>query len=165
MEKIKEQIAEQIKCIEAEGVQSANIDYLGKLVDVHKDIAHEEYWKNKEEYFMRYRENEYGEYGESNYERRGVPNSGRGRGRGRRYRAGGGYGYGGDDKEEMMENMRENYQGYNESSMYGAEGESMGALNGMLEAIYELVSATSEDAKTQQEAQLVKKWARKIGQI
>lgn len=163
MEKIKEQIVEQIKCIEAEGVQSTNIDYLGKLVDIHKDIAHEEYWEKKEENFMRYRENEYGEYGESNYGRRGV--RGTGRGRGRRYRESGGYGGYGDDKEEMMEMMREHYQGYNESSMYGADGESMGALNGMLQSIYELISATSEDAKTQQEAELVKKWARKIGQI
>lgn len=160
MKEIMKQVEEQIKMIGENGIDNTNIEYLCKLIDIHKDIKNEEYWDIKEENYMRYRG--YSEGGYGNYGRRGV----KGTGRGRRYREGG-YGAGnyGDDKEETLEMMKEHYQGYSESSMYGAEGESMEALNGMLEAAYEFVSMLSEDAKSQEEAELVKKWSRKIGQL
>lgn len=159
MENLKEKIIEQIKCIEAEGIQVANIDYLGKLIDIHKDISNEEYWKIKEENYMRYNE-----YNEGGYGRRGV--KGTGRGRRRYYRDGGNYGNNyGDDKEEAMETMRENYYGYQENMSYGAENEGMESLNKMLQSAYEFMAMLSEDAKSQEEAELVKKWARKIAQI
>lgn len=168
MDKIKKQLEEQIKQIGEEGLQSSNVEYLGKLIDIHKDILNEEYWKIKEENYMRYRESgAYGAY-EENYGRRGVKGTGRGR---RRYRENGyNYGYDGgnygeDDKEEAMEMMREHYNGYREGMSYGAERESMESLNAMLQSAYEFIQMLSEDAKSQQEAELVKKWARKIGQI
>lgn len=49
LKKVNEQVEGQIKKIVEEGLQLNNIDRLYKLVDIHKDIANEEYWKKKEE--------------------------------------------------------------------------------------------------------------------
>lgn len=35
--------------ITTDGVKKDNIDYLYKLVDIHKDLKNEDYWKIKEE--------------------------------------------------------------------------------------------------------------------
>ena len=45
LEKVESQIKETIQ----DGVKRENIEYLYKLVDVHKDLKNEEYWKVKEE--------------------------------------------------------------------------------------------------------------------
>ena len=31
------------------GIQASNVDYFGKLIDIHKDIENEDYWKVKKE--------------------------------------------------------------------------------------------------------------------
>ena len=115
-EKIKNQVEEKINnIIGDEGIQMGNLDMLGKLIDIHKDLANEDYWNKKKEVMeMRYRDYDeygnYGNYGREEYGRRGVPGSGRGRGRryserGRdsRYRG-----------EETMDNMYGAYQDYSE---------------------------------------------------
>ena len=48
---------------------------------------------------------------------------------------------------------------------YGAEGKGMKALNMMMESCYDFISMLSEEAQSQEETELVKKWARKIGQL
>ena len=77
IEKVTEEIDKSIKRIMEQGVQTNNIDFLYKMIDVKKDIAE----IKKEEDEMMYRgRGSYGEYSESgNYGRRGVPGSGRGR--------------------------------------------------------------------------------------
>ena len=50
--KLCEKVSEKIKeILEVEGVKRENVDYLGKLVDIHKDLKNEKYWKKKEEYY------------------------------------------------------------------------------------------------------------------
>ena len=61
MEKLKEQVEQCIKSISENGICRDEVDYLGKLVDIHKDIENECYWKDKiklkkEESEMRYNE-------------------------------------------------------------------------------------------------------------
>ena len=65
MQSLKELVEAELKDILNIGIQVENIDNLGKLVDIHKDIENEEYWKEKEEvYKMRYYdENRYGDDG------------------------------------------------------------------------------------------------------
>jgi len=46
---ILEKVEEQIETIKSEGVNKENVDYLFKLVDIHKDLKNEKYWKIKEE--------------------------------------------------------------------------------------------------------------------
>lgn len=48
-EKLKKQVEEKISNVIEAGIQNNNIDVLGKLVDIHKDLANEKYWKKKEE--------------------------------------------------------------------------------------------------------------------
>ena len=46
LEKVENKITELIG---TEGVKRENVDYLYKLVDIHKDLKNENYWKVKEE--------------------------------------------------------------------------------------------------------------------
>lgn len=46
LEKVESKINELIG---TEGVKRENVDYLYKLVDIHKDLKNEDYWKVKEE--------------------------------------------------------------------------------------------------------------------
>ena len=48
IEKVENKINE---IIDVEGIKKDNVDYLGKLVDIHKDLKNEKYWKKKEEYY------------------------------------------------------------------------------------------------------------------
>ena len=48
-EKIKSLVETKLEKLMETGVQVGNIDYFYKLVDIHKDIENEEYWKVKKE--------------------------------------------------------------------------------------------------------------------
>lgn len=169
MDKIKEQVEQQIKNISEEGVQIGNIEYLCKLIDVHKDIANEEYWKVKEEvYKMRYNDyNDYNEY--EGYGRRGVPGTGRRyRGYGRRGVKGTGRGrYRG---EEAMEEMQEHFENYSEASEefnegnYGAEGGMIKSVEGIMENVYKIVEEIGESGNPEV-MHIIKKYSKKMGEI
>ena len=88
--KVKNETEKVIKNILEQGIKPDNIDYLYKLIDVHKDVANEEHWdgEEKEETGMRYsygREGGYGAYSEDSYGRRRRDSRGR-------YMEGGNYG-------------------------------------------------------------------------
>lgn len=174
IEKVKEESEKVIKKILDQGIRSDNVDYLYKLIDIHKDVANEKYWKEKEESLeMRYGRSSYGagqmsgnygrgsygEYGESeNYGRRGVPGSGRGR-----YR--GGRGSGRYRGEELMDEMMYHYGNYNESGEYGAEGETMEALSELMESSYEYFKQLKESAKSPDEVKMMEHYFKKMGQM
>lgn len=160
--KIKEQTEKKINDILTQGVQAGNIDMLYKLVDIHKDMANEEYWKNKEEVMeMNYREyGNYGEerYNESSYGRRGVPGSGRSR---RRYSARGNY-----RGHEMLDEMQEHYGNYSENrDTYGNKQGTIKSLEYMLESVVDFVEMLKEDATSQEEMQLIKKYTKEISEM
>ena len=165
---LKEKVEDKIQEILVKnGITSENVDYLGKLMDIHKDLQEEECLKKKEELEMRY-----SEYDEANYGRRGVPGTGRGRYRegayGRRGVPGTGRGrYRGNyAMDEMMENY-ENYSEASEESMrgnYGAEGEMVKSVEGIMKNIYEIVEELSETNSPDVE-QIIKKYARKISEM
>ena len=48
-EKIKSMVEGKIEKLMETGIQVGNIDYFYKLVDIHKDIENEEYWRVKKE--------------------------------------------------------------------------------------------------------------------
>lgn len=48
-DKIKETVEGKIEKLLETGIQASNVDYFGKLIDIHKDIENEEYWKIKKE--------------------------------------------------------------------------------------------------------------------
>lgn len=154
-EKLLKEVELKIEQILSEGIQSENLNYLDKLVDIHKDIKNEEYWEKKKEVIdMNYRE--YGRRGIPGtvYGRRGVPGSGRGRYRGYY------------PMEEMMEHYG-NYSEANEESMrgnYGAEGEMVKSVEGIMKNIYEIVEELSETEVPEVE-HIIKRYAKKISEM
>lgn len=48
-EKVKELVETKIEKLIETGIQVGNIDYFSKLVDIHKDMENEDYWKIKKE--------------------------------------------------------------------------------------------------------------------
>lgn len=160
VDKVNEQIEEKIKKIVEVGVQSDNVDYLYKLVDIHKDLANEDYWKCKKEVMkMRYRDgygrDEYGaeEYG--NYGRRMRDSRGRYMDRG----------------QEMLDDMRDMYGEYSDSKEeygrgnYRAKDDTMKSLDYMLQSVMEFMKKLQQEADSPEEVELVKKYARKIGMM
>lgn len=163
-EKLQKEVENQIGTIVEDGFGYENVDMLGKLVDIHKDLCNEEYWEKKKEVMeMNYRpyEGEYGNYGRENYGRRRD-------GRGRYTARGGRRSYRGD---EMMEEMMEHYGRYSEGKEdmnmgnYGAEGSTMKSLDYMLQSVVEFMEMLKKDASSQEEMELIKKYSREISEI
>ena len=162
MDKIKKQVEQKINEMVEQGIRMDNVEILGELVDIHKDIANEEYWDKKKEVMdMNYRE---GGYSEGGYGRRGVPGSGRGRYR--NYSARGNY-----RGDEPMEEMYEKYQEYSEGreqynrGNYGAKEGTMKSLEYMLESAVDFFEMLKEDASSQEEVQMIKHYAKKISEM
>lgn len=168
MQSLKELVEAELKEIVNTGIQQENLDNLDKLIDIHKDIENEEYWKEKKEvYHMRYYdENRYGDnrYGDDyrtdrSYGRRGRPMNAPRDSRGR-YRG----------PEEKMHEMMEYYGDYTVASdaasrgNYGAEEDSMKSLDSMLRCVVIFMDMLEENADSQEEAQMIKKYRKKISE-
>ena len=117
-------------------------------------------------YGRNYGENEYNNYGEysnqGNYGRRSRDSRGRytERGRDAKYRG-----------EEMMNEMYQNYQDYSESreeygrGNYGAKEDTMKSLDYMLQSVVQFIEMLQQDANSQEEVELIKKYTRHISQM
>ena len=122
IEKTNEQVVEKINSLLKDGIKQTNVDYLYKLVDIHKDLANEEYWdKMKEEDDMRYRGysgenyNEGGSYGRRRRDSRGRYMEGGNYNEGGRGGNYGEYGRRGNYRgHEMIDEMQEHYGNYSE---------------------------------------------------
>ena len=167
IDKVTEEVDKSIKRIMEQGVQTNNIDFLYKMIDVKKDIAEIE----KEEQEMMYGNygnyDNYGEYDRSygggrrrdsrgrymesdSYGRRGVKGTGRGRYRG----------------EEMMEDMMYHYGNYNEGrEQYGADEETMKSFKYMLKSFKDYYKHLKDEASSQQEVQMLEDVAREISEM
>lgn len=158
---LKEKIEELMSSILNEGIQQNNIEFLEKIVDIHKDISNEEYWEEKKDMMFRnYSESgSYGRrgvpgtgrrsYSEGSYGRRGVPGSGRGRYRG----------------EEALEDMQYHYGNYSESYNYGAEEEGQKSFDKMIECLETFMYTIMEEADEPQKIEKIKRIARKVSEI
>ena len=160
-DKVKEEIDKSIKRIMEQGVQTNNIDFLYKMIDVKKDIAEIE----KEEQEMMYGNySNYGEYREGNY------NGGRRRDSRGRFMEGGSYGRRGMKGryrgEEMMDEMMYHYGNYNEGrEQYGADEETMKSFKYMLKSFKDYYKHLKEEASSQQEVQMLEDVAREISEL
>ena len=165
LDKVTEEVDKSIKRIMEQGVQTNNIDFLYKMIDVKKDIAEIE----KEEQEMMY--SNYGNYGREDdmmysggrrrdsrgrymeggsYGRRGVKGTGRGRYRG----------------EEMMDEMAYHYGNYNEGrEQYGADEETMKSFKYMLKSFKDYYKHLKEEASSQQEVKMLEDVAREISEM
>lgn len=156
--KTKEEVEKLIKQITESGLQVANVELLYKLIDIHKDINNEEYWKKKEENMM-YRDydnysggrsrDSRGRYMDS-YGRRGVPGTGRGR-----YR---GYDY--------IDEMGEQYGNYSEGrDTYGNDHETEKSFDKMLQSLEDFTYLIMQEADSPDKIEKVKRTARKISEF
>ena len=168
--KVSTEITKLINNLVTSDLKINDIDLLGKLVDIHTDLANEDYWQKKKEVMeMRYRDDNYGREEYGNYGRRGVPGSGR------RYNDGGSYGRRGVDSkyrgEEMMNEMHESYQEYSEGreqygrGNYRAKHDTLKSLDYMMQSVVEFIEMLTEDAASQEEIELIKKYTRKISEM
>lgn len=168
--KVKEATEKVINQIIEEGLQRENIELLGDVIDIHKDISNEEYWKIKEEMYMYnrgYNEGGYGRRGRYNempeYGARGRSRDSRGRYNGR-----GRYGH---ESEDMLEEMQEHFGNYNEAreecnrGNYNASSDKMMSLEAMLQSGTDFFEMLEQEAESPEEIELVKKYARKIGNM
>ena len=167
LDKLKEETDKSMKRVLEQGVQTNNVDFLYKMIDIKKDIAEIE----KEEQEMMYGNygnyDNYGEYDRSygggrrrdskgrymegsSYGRRGVPGSGRGRYRG----------------EEMMDEMAYHYGNYNEGrERYGADEETMKSFKYMLKSFKDYYKHLKDEASSQQEVKMLEDVAREISEM
>ena len=156
--KTKSEVERIIKQITENGLQTANVELLYKLIDIHKDIENEKYWKEKEENMM-YRDydnysggrsrDSRGRYMES-YGRRGVPGTGRGRYRG----------------YDMIEEMGEHYGNYSEGrDTYGNDRETEKSFDKMLQSLEDFTYLIMQEADSQDKIEKVRKTARKISEF
>lgn len=156
--KTKSEVEKIIKQIIENGVITENIELLYKLIDIHKDIENEKYWKEKEENMM-YRDydnygggrsrDSRGRYTES-YGRRGVPGTGRGRYRG----------------YDMIEEMGEHYGNYSEGrDTYGNDRETEKSFDKMLQSLEDFTYLIMQEADSQDEIEKVRRTARKISEM
>ena len=162
--KTKSEVERIIKQITENGLQTANVELLYKLIDIHKDIKNEDYWKEKEENMM-YRGRDYfmddsynggrsrdsrGRYMDGSYERRGVPGTGRGRYRG----------------YDMIEEMGEHYGDYSEGrDNYGNDRETEKSFDKMLQSLEDFTYLIMQEADSQDKIEKVRKTARKISEF
>ena len=170
LEKVTEEVDKSIKRIMEQGVQTNNIDFLYKMIDVKKDIAQIEKEEQEMMYgnYGNYGRDSYGEYNESgsygrrsrdsrgrymegnSYGRRGVKGTGRGRYRG----------------EEMMDEMAYHYGNYNEGrEQYGADEETMKSFKYMLKSFKDYYKHLKNEASSQQEVQMLEDVAREISEM
>lgn len=160
-DKLKELVAKSIENITQEGIQVNDLNTLSQLVDIHKDLCNEEYWKIKKEAIeMRYPEYDRHEmYYRGDYDRENY---------GRRRDSRGRYMHHG---EEMLNEMHGAYRNYSdgkedmERGNYGAKQDTMKSLDYMLQSVVDFMGMLKKDANSQEEVELIREYARKINEM
>lgn len=156
-DKVKELVEKGINKTIEDGIQTSNLDTLGKLVDIYKDIANVEHWKKEEENDMMY-DRRYREYGREPYSREPY---------GRRRRDSRGR-YMGD---EMMNDMHEAYRDYSDGreemnmGNYSAKDDTMKSLEYMMQSVVQFIEMLEKDAKSQEEIEIIKDYTRQISEM
>lgn len=142
-----EQVDKQLESIKSQKVQQGNVDYLGKLIDIQKDLKNIEYWKEKIEMYR-------GNYGAFD-----------------NYRDSGNYGYGArgyDSKyrgEEKIGEVYNEYGRYMNARNYGDKNESDRSFHYMVKSLEDFAKTVFEEAQTPEQKQMIKETARRIAEM
>ena len=157
-EELKKKTEESINRILKEGITTTNLDYLYKLSKINHIAKEDENMNNYGEYGnyggRRPGYDTYGEYGNygDNYGEYGR--YGR-RGRDSKYR---GYGH--------LDRMYNEYGRYSEGKeQYGANEDTKKSLKYMLESMEDFARMLKEDAKSQEEVEMIRQTAQRIAQM
>ena len=166
LDKIKKLVEKELNQFSTTELNEEDLESLGQLIDINKDIENIDYWNCKKE-VMKMRYENYGDYSDGgysegrygNYGRRGVPGTGRGRYRGH------------DDGEEMLENMKYSYSAYSDSrnaygrGNYNAGQDSMEALEDTMRLFTEFAQKMIREVDSPEAQQIIKKHLHKISQM
>lgn len=182
MKELKEKIEEKIKNLTENGLDDCNIDMLGKIVDIHKDIEQEEYhcekiklkkeandmrYGNYDEYnegYGRRRRDSRGRYMEGDYNESSYSRGGRGRGRGN-------YGHYMPYPEVYMDRMMDGMEGYMEGrdqynrGNYGAKGQTIESLEKMLEGTHAFVGDILQDPEQKEAHEVVRHYIKEFQEL
>lgn len=159
MDKLKELIEKELEKNGAKSINTQNIDYLNKLVNIHKNLS--ELKEDKEESEMRYRG-----YSEGNYGRRMRDSRGRYMEEGR-----GNYGHYMPYPEMYMDRMMDGMEGYMEGreqynrGNYGAKGQTIESLEKMLEGIVAFIEDIQHDPEQKEEKEVVNHYIKKLKEM
>ena len=171
MHKLMEQIKKELKEIEEKGVNASNLELIGKLADIYKDLGEiEKMDKGGQEMqeYGRYREGGggYGAYREGGYNARGGGGGGGG------YREGGyneGYGRRYSRMRDHMDRMMDGVDQYEygkERYMHGGdESRVIEGLEKIMYAVCMFVESAMDFAESPQEKELIRKHIQKIKNI
>ena len=181
MKELKEKIEEKIKSMTENGIDDCNIDVLGKMVDIHKDIEQEEYHCEKIKLKKEANDMRYGEYDEYNegYGRRRRDSRGRymeGRynergGTDGRDRMRGSYGHYIPYPEVYMDRMMDGMEGYMEGreqynrGNYGAKGQTIESLEKMLEGTHAFVGDILQDPEQKEAHEVVRHYIKEFQEL
>ena len=149
-ESIKSEIEKILGDISNEGVSRDNIDYLEKLLCSHNKLEQEQYWEVKKMYYRDSRRYDY-DRDDMSY------------GRGRRRDSSGRY-----KGHDMIDEMSDYYGKYMETRdgrSYGGREDSIKSLDYMMASVYDFVCMLEEDAKSDEEMDIIRKYARKISEL
>lgn len=151
-EDLKYATEDRIKEILDNGIDMNNIAALGELVDIHKDIANEKYWCKKEEKM-------YDSYGRR-YDDRDMYRDDYSYGRCERDSRGRYRGY------DYIDRISDYYGRYEEGHQrYGANEDTKKSLKYMLESMEDFARMLKEDAKSQEEVDMIRQTAQRIAQM
>lgn len=154
---LKKLVEEKLNDITKEGLNLQDLQVVSELVDVHKDLCNEDYWKAKKEAIkMRYNRGygEYDDYMRDTYDRRGVPGTGRGRYRG----------------EDTMDDMYDAYRKYSDGRIemdrgnYSAKPDTMRSLEYMMKSVMQFLMMLKDEASPE-EMHLIREYTRKISEM
>ena len=164
LDKLKEETDKSMKRVLEQGVQTNNVDFLYKMIDIKKDIAEIE----KEEQEMMYGNYERDSYGE--YSEGGNYSGGRRRDSRGRYMEGGSYGRRGYDTKyrghDMLDEMNYSYGAYSDNNEYGNYGEtSTKELKKMLDCNIALIEHLKKNAKSQEEIEIIDRKVQEMSRL
>lgn len=145
MKELIEKTEEYISKAGKQNLDASDIDYLGKVVDIYKDLKEVENMNN-------YGRENYGRYGEYNeYGRRGVDS---------RYRG-----------ESYMDGMNGSYRNYEaaryeyNNGNYGAKEDGLKELEYMMHSAMKFIKMIKDEATSPEEQEIFRKHIAKISEM
>lgn len=161
IDKVTEEVDKSIKRIMEQGVQTNNVDFLYKMIDIKKDIAEIE---KEEKEIMYGNYDNYGRYDDMSY------GGGRRRDSRGRYMESGSYGRRGYDTKyrghDMLDEMNYSYGAYSDNNEYGNYGEtSTKELKKMLDCNIALIEHLKKNAKSQEEIEIIDRKVQEMSRL
>ena len=148
-ESIKSEVEKILGDISNEGINRDNIDYLEKLLCSHNKLEQEQYWEVKKMYYRDSRRYDY-DRDDMSYGRRTRDRRGR---------------YKGHDMIDEMSDYYSKYMETRDGRSYGGREDSIKSLDYMMASVYDFVCMLEEDTKSDEEMDIIRKYARKISEL